>query len=284
MTVKIAITGAEGKMGSATKAALAKDDGFLLTFEIDPKFQVQDLEEQIQNRSSEPDAALQVSSLAQLESASKMLGKSPNELCDVLIDFTNADSLFATAKWCATHRVHLVSGSTGLGEDQIAELAALFSDKDSPNCILASNFSISAVILMHLVGIAAPYFDSVEIIELHHDEKKDAPSGTAIATASHIANALEKVNGSGLRKDPTETEKIPHARGATAPGGIRIHSVRLHGLVAHEEVLFGAEGQSLTIRQDSYDRTSFMPGVLLAARQVSGRPGITIGLEKLLNL
>ncbi len=263
-------------MGCSVKEALAKDNGFSLAFEVDKRFTV----EVIKNRSD--GGPLLAASLLDLESSCDTLGLTPGAICDVLVDFTNADSLLEAAMWCTKNGIHLVSGSTGLSKDKIEEIEKLFSDPKSPNCVLAANFSVSAVVLMQLAKIAAPYFDSVEIIELHHDEKKDAPSGTAIATAEHIAEALGENGLSLLRKDPTETERIAGSRGAETVDGIRIHSVRLHGLVAHEEVLFGSEGQSLTLRQDSYNRTSFMPGVLLAIREVPTRSGMTIGLEKLL--
>ena len=148
----------------------------------------------------------------------------------------------------------------------------------APNCVLAPNFSISAVILMRLAELAAPHFDSAEVIELHHDEKRDAPSGTAIETARRIG-AAKQAHGA-FAADPDDRGRLPRARGGVEiADGVHIHSVRLPGLVAHEEVLFGAPGQSLTIRQDSYDRTSFMPGVLLAIRRVATLPGFTLGLD-----
>jgi 4-hydroxy-tetrahydrodipicolinate reductase len=133
--------------------------------------------------------------------------------------------------------------------------------------------------MIRFAELAAPYFDSAEIIELHHDNKVDAPSGTSINTAERIAAASTTWN-----RDPTRDTVMEGARGAAGPAGIRIHSVRLHGMVAHQEVLLGATGQSLTLRHDSYDRSSFMPGVLLAVKAVAGRPGLTVGLDSLLDL
>ncbi len=281
MTLKVGINGVAGKMGSTTKAALQKEPSLELRCEIDQRFSGKESSPADAYGSGEK--CLQAASLDNLERLCVANNQNPRDMMDILIDFTDAETLFATALWCVKSGVHLVSGSTGLSEEKTAHLEALFADPKAPNCVLAPNFSISALVLMHLAKVAAPYFDSVEIIELHHDEKKDAPSGTAVATARHIAGSLEKA-GVSLRPDPTETEKIQGARGAEAAHGIKIHAVRLHGLVAHEEVLFGSTGQSLTLRQDSYDRTSFMPGVMLAAKSVSETQGMTLGLEKLLNL
>ena len=144
---------------------------------------------------------------------------------------------------------------------------------------MAPNFAIGAVLMMRFAELAAPYFESAEIVELHHDEKVDAPSGTAMLTAERMAAASGEWGA-----DPTKSEVVPGARGGAGPGGIHIHSVRLRGLVAHQEVLLGATGQTLTIRHDSYDRASFMPGVLLAVREIGRHPGLTVGIEKFLGL
>jgi 4-hydroxy-tetrahydrodipicolinate reductase len=152
------------------------------------------------------------------------------------------------------------------------------------NAIVVANFAVGAVLLMHCCRVAAPHMEGVEVIELHHDAKRDAPSGTAMHTAAAIAAARRAAGSGPLPPDPTTEVVLPGARGAEGPDGIRLHSVRLPGLVAHEEVIFGAAGQSLSIRHDSYDRRSFMPGVLLAVRSVAGRPGLTVGLEALLGL
>jgi 4-hydroxy-tetrahydrodipicolinate reductase len=169
-----------------------------------------------------------------------------------------------------------VVGTTGLGDADYDELRGAFT---TSNCVVAPNFAIGAVLMMRLAEIAAPFFESVEIIELHHEAKKDAPSGTAMLTVERIAAA-----SSEWTPDPTTVEVVPGARGAKGPGGIAVHSVRLKGLVAHQEVLFGTTGQSLSIRHDSYDRSSFMPGVLLAVKRVAERPGVTVGLDALLDL
>lgn len=195
---------------------------------------------------------------------------------EVAIDFTHADAARKNLAWCAKHGVHAVVGTTGFVAEDYEDLAGRFT---SSNCFVAPNFAIGAVLMMRFAELAARYFDSAEIIELHHDQKVDAPSGTAMLTAERIAAA-----SSDWSPDPTERVVAEGARGGAAAGGIHVHSVRLRGLVAHQEVLLGTMGQSLSIRHDSYDRSSFMPGVLLAVKSVAGRPGLTIGLDALLDI
>ena len=197
---------------------------------------------------------------------------------EVAVDFTVAEAAFANAAWCAGHGVHAVIGTTGFSEDALAALRDLF-EASPANCIVAPNFAIGAVLMMRFAEMAAPWFDTAEIVELHHDAKVDSPSGTAVLTAERMASSGAKLGG----PEP-DLERVPGARGARGPGGIRVHSVRLRGLVAHQEVLLGAAGQTLTLRHDSYDRSSFMPGVITAVRAVSSRPGLTVGLEALLGL
>ena len=197
---------------------------------------------------------------------------------------TVAEAALSNLKFAAAKlAIHAVCGTTGLGVDALRELREAFPQAGSAHCVLAPNFAISAVLAMHLAEVAAPFFDSAEVIELHHDEKRDAPSGTAIETARRNA-AAKAASGEGFRPDPTTEVVLPGARGGDGTGGVRVHSVRLHGLIAHEEILFGALGQSLTIRLDSYDRASFLPGVLLAIRRVGELPGLTVGLDALLGL
>jgi 4-hydroxy-tetrahydrodipicolinate reductase len=169
-----------------------------------------------------------------------------------------------------------VVGTTGLTDDDLDELRSLFT---TSNCLVAPNFAIGAVVMMRLAELAAPWFSSVEVIELHHDAKIDAPSGTSLLLARRLAAAATE-----READATTDRVLEGARGAVGPGDIPIHSVRLRGMVAHHEVLFGTTGQSLTIRHDSYDRSSFMPGVLLAVKAVGDRPGLTVGLDSLLDL
>lgn len=194
----------------------------------------------------------------------------------VVVDFTVAAASRTTVPWLAMHGIHAVVGTTGLDDDDLAAFRTAFSGS---NCIVAANYAISAVLMMRFAELAAPYFDTAEIIELHHDAKIDAPSGTAIATAQRMAAA-----SSEWAPDPTQHEVYPGARGGTGPAGIRVHAVRMRGMVAHQEVILGAQGQSLTIRQDSYDRASFMPGVVLACKKIAEHPGLTVGLDSFLGV
>jgi 4-hydroxy-tetrahydrodipicolinate reductase len=197
----------------------------------------------------------------------------------VAIDFTVIDAARVNATWCATHATHAVIGTSGFGEKDIDDLRHLFTGDGAPNGVVAANFAIGGVLMAHLSAKAAPYFDTVEIIESHHDTKKDSPSGTALDTATRIAAA-----SSTWAADPTEIEHVPGARGAKGAGGIPIHAIRMRGMVATQEVVFGTTGQTLTIRHDTFDRTSFMPGVLLATKAVPNTPGLTVGLDALLGL
>jgi 4-hydroxy-tetrahydrodipicolinate reductase len=204
----------------------------------------------------------------------------------VAVDFTHVEVARKTLAFLGDAGIHAVVGTTGFSEEDLADLRRRFAmpDAGTPNCVLAANFAIGAVLMMRFAELAAPWFDGAEIIELHHPGKLDAPSGTARQTAERMA-AARSVAGTGeLPPDKTATLVLDGARGGAATGGVRIHSVRLPGLVAHQEVVLGAVGQSLTIRHDSYDRASFMDGVLLAVRSVADRPGLTIGIDSLLGL
>jgi 4-hydroxy-tetrahydrodipicolinate reductase len=202
---------------------------------------------------------------------------------EVVVDFTTAAVARRTLAWCAGRGVHAVVGTTGLDRRDLEEAARVL-DGSGANAVVAANFAVGAVLLMRFCELAAPYMDAVEVIELHHDRKRDAPSGTALHTAEGIARARRAAGCGPLPPDPTTELVLDGARGGEGPGGVRVHSVRLPGLVAHEEVVFGAPGQSLTLRHDAYDRASFMPGVLMAVRQVPTRPGLTVGLEALLGV
>jgi 4-hydroxy-tetrahydrodipicolinate reductase len=199
----------------------------------------------------------------------------------VAVDFTVADAAVDHIRWCAAHGVHAVVGTTGITDAVMAELADLVASSTA-NCVIAPNFAIGAVLMMRFAELAAPFMDGAEIVELHHDGKVDAPSGTALRTAERMADARRAAKTPPWPRDRTETEAVTGARGGEGPAGVHIHSVRLPGLVAHQEVLFGAPGQSLTLRHDAYDRSSFMPGMLLAVREVGGRRGLTVGLDSLL--
>jgi 4-hydroxy-tetrahydrodipicolinate reductase len=196
--------------------------------------------------------------------------------CEVVVDFTVAAAGRVTLPWLAMHGMHAVVGTTGFSD---ADFDAFRSEFSGSNCIIASNFTISAVLMMRFAEIAAPFFDTAEIIELHHDAKVDAPSGTAVTTAQRMAAASGE-----WAADPTQHEVYAGARGGLGPAGIRVHSVRMRGMVAHQEVILGATGQSLTIRQDSYDRLSYMPGVMLACKRIADHPGLTIGLDAILGI
>ncbi|HEV8652141.1 MAG TPA: 4-hydroxy-tetrahydrodipicolinate reductase [Actinomycetes bacterium] len=204
---------------------------------------------------------------------------------DVVVDFSAPDATMAAARTLLPEAIHLVSGTTGLPDGAMEELASLTSDDEGGNAVWAPNFALGAVLAMHFAAIAARFYPG-EIIEEHHAAKADAPSGTAIRTAHAIAAARAAAPparaGAGPPTHPGR-ELAPGARGAEIDG-VRVHSVRLPGLVAHQEVVFGGQGELLTVRHDSLDRVSFMPGVLLAVREVPLRHGLTVGLEPLLGL
>jgi 4-hydroxy-tetrahydrodipicolinate reductase len=202
---------------------------------------------------------------------------------EVVVDFTVAEAVRHNVPHYAKQGIHAVIGTTGLTGDDLVAFDRQFGGT-GPNAIVAANFAVGAVLLMHFSKLAAPHMEGVEVIELHHAGKRDAPSGTSLHTAKAIAEGRQAAGSADLPPDPTTDHVLPGARGAEGPGGVHIHSVRLPGLVAHEEVIFGAPGQSLSIRHDSYDRVSFMPGVLLAVRSVADRSGVTVGLEALLGL
>ena len=207
--------------------------------------------------------------------------RTPAEAADVVVDFTVPDAVMANLAWCIEHGRHVVVGTTGFTEERLNEVRAQLADHPQVGVLVAANFSIGAVLMMHFAEQAARFFESAEIIELHHPNKVDAPSGTATVTAQRIASARATA-GIGPVPDATTTE-LPGARGAEIDG-IHVHGVRLRGLVAHQEVLFGAAGETLTIRHDSLDRSGFMPGVLAAVRAVPGLPGLTLGIDGLLGL
>ncbi|AMW28476.1 MULTISPECIES: 4-hydroxy-tetrahydrodipicolinate reductase [Arthrospira] len=195
----------------------------------------------------------------------------------VMVDFTHPESVYDNIRAAIAYGVRPVVGTTGLSEAQIQDLAE-FADKASMGCLLIPNFCIGIVLLQQAAIAASQYFDHVEIIELHHNQKADAPSGTAVKTAQMLAEFGKTYNQSQVK----ETEQLPGARGAIADEQIRIHSVRLPGLIAHQEVIFGAAGQIYTLRHDTTDRGCYMPGVLLAIRQVLSLKSLVYGLEKIL--
>jgi 4-hydroxy-tetrahydrodipicolinate reductase len=199
---------------------------------------------------------------------------------EVVVDFTTPDVVMDNLHWCVDQGINVVVGTSGFTNQRLDRVRSWLSHKPDVGVVIAPNFGLGAVLMMEFAERAARYFDSVEIIEQHHPQKLDAPSGTAIGTAGVIARAREAA-GLGAMPDATKDE-APGARGAMIDG-VRVHSVRARGLVAHQEVLFGTVGETLTIRHDSLDRASFMPGVLRAIRAVVHRPGLTYGLGELLD-
>jgi 4-hydroxy-tetrahydrodipicolinate reductase len=198
---------------------------------------------------------------------------------EVVVDFTHPDVVMDNLRFLIDNGIHAVVGTTGFTDERVSQVREWLAAKPDAAVLIAPNFAIGAVLSMHFAQQAARFFESVEVIELHHPHKADAPSGTAARTARLIAEARK-----GLPPNPDATSTgLEGARGADVDG-IPVHSVRLAGLVAHQEVLFGTLGETLTIRHDSFDRTSFVPGVLLAVRKVAERPGLTVGIEPLLDL
>jgi 4-hydroxy-tetrahydrodipicolinate reductase len=202
--------------------------------------------------------------------------------CDVVVDFTQVAAVMDNLRWCVANGLNVVVGTSGFGDDRLAEVRGWLAQSPGSRVLVAPNFSVGAVLMMRFAAQAAPFFESAEIIELHHANKMDAPSGTALRTASVIGQARASA---GLDAPPDATkEERDGARGAVVDD-IHVHSVRVAGLVAHQEVLFGGHGETLTIRHDSLDRASFMPGVLLAVRGIQTLPpGLTVGIEPLLGL
>ncbi|MFC0529628.1 4-hydroxy-tetrahydrodipicolinate reductase [Phytohabitans kaempferiae] len=199
---------------------------------------------------------------------------------EVVVDFTNPDVVMDNLHWSIDQGINVVVGTSGFTEQRLDRVRTWLQHKPEVGVVIAPNFGIGAVLMMEFAARAARYFESVEIIEQHHPAKVDAPSGTATHTARVVAEARAAA-GLGAMPDATKDE-LPGARGAELDG-VRIHSVRAAGLVAHQEILFGTTGETLTIRHDSFDRASFMPGVLMAVREVIRRPGLTIGLGPLLD-
>ena len=197
---------------------------------------------------------------------------------EVVVDFSRPEATAAAVEGLLPEGVHLVSGTTGLPDGVMDDLANLAGKADHGNVVWAPNFALGAVLAMHFAAVAGRFYPAAEVIELHHQGKADAPSGTALRTARAIAAAREQASGPGAGR-----ESVAGVRGGEVDG-VRVHSVRLPGLVAHQEVIFGGQGEVLTLRHDSLDRSSFMPGVLLAVREVATRPGLTVGLEPLLGL
>ncbi|MBD5402919.1 4-hydroxy-tetrahydrodipicolinate reductase [bacterium] len=247
--IKVAVCGAYGKMGQEVCAAVDADSSMKLVAKIDVK----------------GDA------FRTIEEAKRY-----NEI-DVLVDFTQPSSIYENAKYCLHNGINIVIGTTGLKDDEIAFLKTL-SEKHHTGCLIAPNFSTGAVLMMMFSQMAAKYFDNAEIIELHHNQKKDAPSGTAIKTALMMSEAKESFKAGNC----PETETIQGARGGTSYSDIQIHSVRMPGYIASQEVIFGSSGQIFKIRHDSMDRKCYMGGVLLAVKHVADKKDFVYGLENIM--
>ena len=244
--MRVAVLGAKGKVGATMVQAVQDADDLTLSAEVD---------------------------------AGDPLSLLTDTDTEVVIDFTHPDVVMDNLKFLIDNGIHAVVGTTGFTDERINQVQAWLADKPGVAVLIAPNFAIGAVLSMHFAQQAARFFESVEVIELHHPHKADAPSGTAARTARLIAEARKD-----LPPNPDATTTgLEGARGADVDG-IPVHSVRLAGLVAHQEVLFGTQGETLTIRHDSIDRTSFVPGVLLAVRHVGERRGLTVGIEPLLGL
>ncbi len=269
--IPVVVNGATGKMGrEAVKAIAAADDMTLVgAIARNPKYIGEDVGEVVGC------GALEIPILADLQGTLAMASQEKQPA--VVVDFTHPDSVYENVRSAIAYGVRPVVGTTGLSPQQLQDLAD-FADKASTGCLIIPNFSIGVVLLQQAAVQACRYFDHVEIIELHHNQKADAPSGTAIQTAEMLAELGKTFNPPAVEA----TETMAGARGTLAAEGIRIHSVRLPGLIAHQEVLFGAPGQLYTLRHDTSDRASYMPGVLLAIRHVLQLKSLVYGLEKLL--
>jgi 4-hydroxy-tetrahydrodipicolinate reductase len=244
--MRVAVLGAKGKVGATMVAAVQAAEDLTLSAQVD---------------------------------AGDPLSLLTDSDTEAVIDFTHPGVVMENLKFLIDNGIHAVIGTTGFTAERLAQVRSWLESKPRVAVLIAPNFAIGAVLSMHFAAQAARFYDSVEVIELHHPHKADAPSGTALRTAELIAAARKDLPPN---PDATSTA-LPGARGADV-NGVPVHSVRLAGLVAHQEMLFGTAGETLTIRHDSIDRTSFVPGVLLAVRGISERPGLTVGIEPLLDL
>lgn len=268
--IPVVVNGACGKMGQQVIKAVAQAEDMMLVGAIDKKPELvgEDIGTVIGYQ------PLEVPVMSDLEATLVM---AQSQGLAVMVDFTHPDSVYESVRAAIAYGVRPVVGTTGLSTSQILDLAE-FADKASTGCLVVPNFSIGVVLMQQAAQQAAQYFDHVEIIELHHNQKADAPSGTAVQTAQMLAQTHKNFNPSLV----SETETLSGARGGQTAEGIRIHSVRLPGLIAHQEILFGAPGQLYTLRHDTSDRASFMPGVLLCIRRVMALKSLIYGLDKVL--
>ena len=252
MALRVGVFGAGGRMGRTVCGAVAGDPELELVAAVDP---------------AQTGETVQGVTIAADPTGADV---------DVVIDFTQITAARQNALWAAENGVHAVIGTSGFTPDDAEQLRRAFTRS---NCVIAPNFAIGAVLMMVFAERAAAYFDTADVVEMHHDGKRDAPSGTAMHTAERIAAA-----SSEWAPDPTQDWVLDGARGGVGPGGVHVHALRVRGMVASQEVIFGTTGQSLTIRHDTFDRSSFMPGVLLAVKAVADHPGVTVGLDQLLDL
>lgn len=265
MAVKVIVSGAAGRMGQTVCRAVIEDEALELVAAVDK-------DARAIGKPVCGDADISKRCVLISDDLQGALAENP----DVMIDFTHPSTVLGNIDAAIAAGVHCVVGTTGMSQDDINDIGQRIAGT-GVNILVAPNFAIGAVLMIKMCEVAAGYMEDCEIIELHHDKKADAPSGTAIKTAEAIGRAGE------ARLKPGEKETVECARGG-AYKGVHIHSVRLPGLVAHQEVIFGGVAQTLTIRHDTTDRTSFMPGVVLAAREIGNRPGLTYGLEHFLDL
>ncbi|NDE71254.1 MAG: 4-hydroxy-tetrahydrodipicolinate reductase [Actinobacteria bacterium] len=248
MSIKVGVLGAKGRMGIEACRAISAAEDLELVAQID-------------------------------------LGDSLDHLntsgVNVVVDFTHPDAVMKNLEYAISHGIHVVVGTTGFTPEKLSVIKGWLASQPTVGALIAPNFGLGAVLMMQFAAKAAKYFESVEIVELHHPDKADAPSGTATRTAEMITQARTEAKRPAM---PDKTSSAPDgARGAKV-GDVPVHSVRLRGLVAHQEVLLGDQGETLSIRHDSIDRSGFMPGVLLALREVGKRPGLTFGLENYMEL
>jgi 4-hydroxy-tetrahydrodipicolinate reductase len=263
--IRVGVLGAAGRMGRLVSQAVADDPDLALVAAINPSFEGEHLGTMIGHPEIDVRISQEIDTLLQAET-------------EVAVDFTTPEAVMDNIRWAVEHAMHIVVGTTGIGTKELAEIERLIEDEGrESNVVVAPNFAIGAVLLQRFAALAARHFPAAEIIELHHEGKADAPSGTSLATADRMVRAREEE-----WKGP-DAESLKGVRGGDHEG-IRIHSVRLPGLVAHQEVIFGGLGQTLTIRHDAPQRSSYLPGVLLAIRSVITRQGLTVGLEPLLDL
>jgi 4-hydroxy-tetrahydrodipicolinate reductase len=247
-TIKVGVLGARGKVGTAVRRAVEEADDMELVASVDADDPIEAL--------VEADAR-------------------------AVVDFTHPDVVMDNLEFCIRHGIHAVVGTTGFDDARLGQVQGWLSSAPGTGVLVAPNFSIGAILMMRFAAEAAGFYESVEVVELHHPDKVDAPSGTARRTASLIATARREA-GADPVPDATSTS-LDGARGAEVEG-IRVHALRVRGLVAHQEVILGGPGETLTIRHDSMDRVSFMPGVLLGLRRIGSAPGLTVGLEAFLDL